>query len=375
MSSHTQAVNRIGIVVMLALALAAGLAAPALGQSAPAIVNGIPTLAPMLDRVTPAVVNISVVSETPAVSNPLYSDPYFRRFFDLPDVPLQERRLSAGSGVIVDAARGYVLTNHHVIADATEIAVTLKDGRRLHAKLVGSDPGTDIALLKVQADDLVAASFGDSDRLKVGDYVVAIGNPFGIGQTVTSGIVSALGRSGISDEGYEDFIQTDASINPGNSGGPLMTWDGKLVGINSAILSPAGGNVGIGFAVPSNIAAAVMNQLIEHGEVRRGWIGISIQDVTPDLAEALRLDTIRGAIIADIAPNSPAQRAGLRAGDVVIAVDRNPIHSAADLRNRIGLKPAGAELELTVVGRRGTRDVEVRTEAGGRAAANPLLVQ
>lgn len=358
------------ILFCAVLAIFASLPATALAQTVPGIAGQIPTLAPMLERVTPAVVNISVVSPAPAASNPLYGDPFFRRFFALPDSPPQQQRLSAGSGVIVDAAAGHVLTNHHVVADAGEIAVTLKDGRRLRAELVGSDQATDIALLKIEAMNLAALELGDSDDLRIGDYVVAIGNPFGLGQTVTSGIVSALGRSGINNDGYEDFIQTDASINPGNSGGALVTLDGRLIGINTAILSPAGGNVGIGFAVPSNMAVAVMNQLIENGEVRRGRIGIGIQDVTPDLAEALGLDDPTGAVIANVELGSTAESAGLKVGDVVTAVDGQAVHSSADLRNLIGLTPVGSEVTLTVKRDGGERQVTVRI---AEALAPPQL--
>ncbi|WP_449255222.1 DegQ family serine endoprotease [Bosea sp. (in: a-proteobacteria)] len=342
-----------------ALVLAGGLPSSAGGQ--PVLERRVerPTVAPVLARVTPSVVNIAVVAETPATSNPLYNDPYFRRFFELPEAPPPRQRMSAGSGVIIDAAKGHVLTNHHVVANAREIAVTLKDGRRLRAELVGSDQATDIALLKVEASNLVALEVGDSDTLQVGDYVVAIGNPFGLGQTVTSGIISALGRSGINNEGYEDFIQTDASINPGNSGGALVTLDGRLAGINTAILSPAGGNIGIGFAVPSNMAVSVMQQLIAHGEVRRGRLGVGIQDLTPDLAQALNLGDQRGAVIANVEPDSPAEKAGLRAGDVVTAVGGRAVHGATDLRNRVGLTPVGSRIDLTVKRSEGEKLISV----------------
>ncbi|ASY58212.1 HtrA protease/chaperone protein [Sinorhizobium sp. CCBAU 05631] len=301
------------------------------------------SLADVLEEITPAVVNIAVRSRTPAETNPLYNDPFFRRYFNLPE---QQQRLSAGSGVIVDAENGYILTNHHVVADAGEIAVTLKDRRRFTAELVGSDQATDIALLKIEAEKLTALPLGDSNALRVGDSVVAIGNPFGLGQTATSGIVSALGRGGINVEGYEDFIQTDASINPGNSGGALVTADGRLVGVNTAIIAPAGGNVGIGFAVPIAMASAVMQQLIEHGEVRRGRIGVSIQDLTPDLAEALSIEETSGAVVGSIEQNSPAASAGLQAGDVIIAVNNRKITGSADLRNRIGLAQVGSQVEI-----------------------------
>jgi len=234
----------------------------------------LPSLAPMLERTLPAVVNIASSGHVRVQESPLFSDPFFRHFFDLPDQQPQERRTQAlGSGVIVDAAKGYILTNNHVVDKADAITVTLKDGRNFKAKLIGTDPATDIAVVQIQAKDLTALKLGNSDRLQVGDFVVAIGNPFGLGQTVTSGIVSALGRSGLGIEGYEDFIQTDASINPGNSGGALVDLDGQLIGINTAIFSQSGGNIGIGFAIPINMAHEIMAQLIAHGEVKRGQLG------------------------------------------------------------------------------------------------------
>ncbi len=310
--------------------------------------RGVLTLAPLLAQITPGVVNIAVRSRVERPANPLLDDPFFRRFFDLPDLPRQRDVLSAGSGVIVDARRGYVLTNSHVVANADEVQVTLKDRRTYPARLVGGDPETDVALLQLDAPDLTAVPLGDSGRLQVGDVVIAIGNPFGLGQTVTSGIVSALGRSGLGIEGYEDFIQTDASINPGNSGGALVNSKGELVGINTAILGPTGGNIGISFAVPVNMARAVMAQLIEHGEVRRGRLGITIQDLTPERADSLGLSVRGGAVISDIEAGSAAARAGLAPGDVVVAVNGQPVLDADDLRNLIGLMPVGTELAIVL---------------------------
>ena len=342
---------------LLGMGLVAGPAPAAL----PAGSNGTATIAPMLQQVTPAVVNIAVLSRAPQAENPLLRDPFFRRFFNIPDQPQARPQVSAGSGVIVDARRGYVVTNAHVVENAQEIAVTLKDRRRLRATLVGRDAATDIALLKIQADNLVALPWGDSDRLQVGDFVVAIGNPFGLGQTVTSGIVSALGRSGLKVEGYEDFIQTDASINPGNSGGALVNFNGELVGINTAIIGPAGGSVGIGFAVPVSIVRSVMEQLVEHGEVRRGRLGVAIQDLTPDLADSMNLSGDAGAVIAKVEPGSPAESAGLRSGDVVVAVEGRPVRSATDFRNRVGLVRVGTPMQVTVLRNGNQRNLTLRT--------------
>lgn len=324
--------------------------------------DGILSLAPMLETVTPAVVNISVRSRVQARNNPLLEDPFFRRFFGFPEAeeaPPSREVVSAGSGVIVDGANGYILTNHHVIADAEEIRVTLLDGRWFVASRIGSDPDTDVAVLRIDASGLDQIRFADSDRLRVGDFVVAIGNPFGLGQTVTSGIVSALGRTGLMPEGYEDFIQTDASINPGNSGGALVDSLGRLVGVNSAILAPSGSNVGIGFAVPSNIARNVMGQLLEHGEVRRGRLGMLVQTLTPDLADAMDLPRGAGALVSQVAPGSPADQVGIVRGDVIVAMNGQSVRSSADLRARVGMLPVGREIMLSVLHDGVERDVRV----------------
>jgi Do/DeqQ family serine protease len=317
------------------------------GATLPADVRGLPTLAPMLAQVTPAVVNIAVAQAAPETSNPLLRDPVFRHFFGIPDSD-SEPDTSAGSGVIIDAQRGLVVTNHHVVDNAQEIVITLKDRRQVKAELVGSDPATDVALLRIHADRLTALHMADSDALSVGDFVVAIGNPFGIGQTVTSGIVSALGRSGLGIEGYEDFIQTDASINPGNSGGALVNLRGELVGINTAILGPTQGNVGIGFAIPANMVSAIIEQLLQSGEVRRGRVGLTTSDVTPDTAEEQSLPVTEGALVEQVDKDSPAALAHLQTRDVIIAINGHSVRTSSDLRNRVGLTPAGDELELKV---------------------------
>ena len=315
-----------------------------------------PSLAPMLKQVNPAVVNISTYSTRESSYNPLLNDPFFRKFFDIPEQAQPEQQMprkrqqSAGSGVIVNAGDGIVMTNYHVVRNADEVHVSLVDGRNYEAKIVGTDPELDIAILEIDADDLTEVRIADSSLLEIGDFVVAIGNPFGLGQTVTTGIVSALGRSGLGIEGYENFIQTDASINPGNSGGALVNLKGELVGINTAIISPAGGNVGIGFAIPVNMAKVSMRQIIEHGEVRRGQIGVGIQDITPELRDAFDLTKGQfGVLVTNVVEDSPAARAGIKSGDIIIEADGKTTSSTAQLRSRIGVKEVGDKVQLTIL--------------------------
>jgi len=308
------------------------------------------SIAPMLEEVLPAVVNISTRTRIKVRRHPLLDDPFFRHFFDIPDrQDKQRQKQSLGSGVIVDAGRGYVLTNHHVIEGADEITVTLRDQRQFTAQIVGNDPEVDLALLRIDAKDLTALPRADSDQVRVGDFVVAIGNPFGLSQTVTYGIVSALGRSGLGIEGIEDFIQTDASINPGNSGGPLVNMNGELVGINTAIVGPSGGNIGIGFAIPVNMASVIMTQLAKYGEVRRGQLGLVTQDLTSELASAFGLQQSGGAVVAQVIPGSAAERAGLRSGDVIVSLGNRNVTSSSDLRNAVGLLRVGTQIELGVM--------------------------
>ena len=317
-----------------------------------------PTLAPLIEAVSPAVVNISVRGSR-EVNNPLANDPFFQRFF--PPNGQQREFRSAGSGVIVDAAEGYILTNHHVVEDADEITITLVDDRELEAQVVGSDAGSDIAVLRVEQDSLAEMSLGDSDAVRVGDFVVAIGNPFGLQHTVTSGIISGLGRSGINPEGYEDFIQTDASINPGNSGGALVNLNGELVGINSAILSGSGGNIGIGFAIPVNMARTIMDQLVAFGSVRRGLLGVSIALLTAEIAENYELDSTSGALVTAVSTDSAAERAGLQIGDVIVSVNDEPVAGPVELRNAIGLMRPGDRVDVEFIrdGRRRTVEAEL----------------
>ena len=335
----------------------------------PEVGGAVPTLAPMLARETPGVINIAVRGKVRA-GNPLLQDPFFRRFFNLPQRTQPEERetQATGSGVIVDAQNGYILTNGHVVDNATKIEVTTKDNKRFTAKLVGRDTEADVAVLQIPAQNLTAVPLGDSDRLQVGDFVLAVGNPFGLGQTVTSGIVSALGRSGLGIEGYEDFIQTDASINPGNSGGPLVNLYGQVVGINTAILAPGGGNIGIGFAVPINMARRVMDQIIRYGEVKRGRIGVAIQDLTPELAQAMSTQQTEGAVIARVETGSSAEQAGLRTGDLVVAANGTAVHSGTQLRNMIGLARIGDQVTLKVDRRGSEISIPVRIEAATATA-------
>ncbi|MDE0049914.1 MAG: DegQ family serine endoprotease [Rhodospirillales bacterium] len=346
------------------LAALVGFAAPAQAHLA---ADEVPSLAPLVKEIGPSVVNIQVKGRLEQLQpesqepHPFFDHPFFKEFFGerMPERrrPQLRRPSALGSGVIVDAENGYLLTNNHVIEMAEEITVTLTDRRVFEAELVGADPETDVALLKIDADSLTALSFADSGELQVGDYVVAIGNPFGLGQTVTAGIVSAVGRSGLRLESYEDFIQTDAAINVGNSGGALVNLKGELVGINTAIYAGrVGGNIGIGFAIPINMAQRIMDQLLTHGEIQRGRIGVQIQDLTPEFAEALGTTHQRGALVAQVLPGTPAEEAGILAGDVIVGMNGESVIGATDLRNKVGLLRVGDAVRLSIV-----RDGETMT--------------
>lgn len=319
----------------------------------PAYMDGqaVPSLAPMIEKVRPAVVNIATRGSVDVENHPLLNDPLFRRFFKgFENLPQRREVKSLGSGVIIDAEAGYIVTNHHVIDGADEIAITLHDGQQLVATIVGSDSEADVAILKVEHGDLTDIPFADSSTSRVGDFTVAIGNPFGLGQTVTSGIISALGRSGLGIEGYEDFIQTDASINPGNSGGALVNLKGELVGINTAILASGGtGNVGIGFAIPINMVRVLTDQLIEFGEVKRGMLGVIMQNLTPELARAFGLDMHQGVVISQVVENSAASKAGLKVGDVISDINGVSVKNASAMRNMVGLMRVGAKMEIGVL--------------------------
>ncbi len=367
-----------GLAALLVLALAGQ--SQAVSQEA--FARGIPTLAPMLEEISGAVVEIATAREVPARRQfsfrgnemPEGLRRYFENFpeFNFPEGPRSLRR-GAGSGVIVDAGEGFVVTNHHVIDRAASITVRLSDGRSAEAELLGSDPHTDLALLRIDLDDLVEIAFADIETVRVGDYVVALGNPFGIGQTATSGIVSALGRAGLTNNNFEDFIQTDAAINLGNSGGALVDLEGNLVGINAAIISGSGGgNNGIGFAVPADMVQSVMEHLERDGEVRRGLLGVSISDVTPELAEALALEIDSGAMVMAVSPGSGAEAAGIEVSDVIIELDGENIGNSRELRNKVGLTLQGEEVEIALLrdGRRIELDAVIGAAAGGAVAGD-----
>lgn len=336
--------NILAVPVMAAALLTGGSSIAALPFSSG---KEVPTLAPLLEQVLPAVVHI----ETQATVIVRRNLPFpFREFFDMPQREnRRQQRSGAGSGVIIDAEKGHLITNNHVVDKAENIVVTLHDNRRFEAEVIGKDPDTDIAILKIEADKLHRITFGDSDKLRVGDFVLAIGNPFGLEQSVTSGIVSALGRSGLGIESYEDFIQTDASINPGNSGGALINLKGELVGINTAILGPSGGNIGIGFAIPINMALDITQQLLEYGSVKRGRLGVTVQSLTPDLAQAFGVQRSYGAVITSIEEHSAADEAGLKPGDIVLSINNEKVTNASDMRNFIGLLRADTRISLKVL--------------------------
>ncbi|MET0496653.1 MAG: Do family serine endopeptidase [Steroidobacteraceae bacterium] len=361
----------------LIAAIALGFSAVA-GAQLPEKVGNAPvtSLAPIIKRASPAVVNIATKGTIKEQGrNPLLDDPFFRRFFEAPqDSPREREFQSAGSGVIVDAKNGYIITNAHVIENASEITVTLFDDRPVKAEIVGKDTGSDVAVLKITAKNIVDMPLADSAKAEVGDFVIAIGNPFGLQHTVTSGIISALGRSGINPDGYEDFIQTDASINPGNSGGALVNLEGQLVGVNTAIFSRSGGNIGIGFAIPSNMVKAVMTQLIQYGEVKRGVLGVQLANAfTPEIAEGLGLENAKGALVQQVVDGSPADRAGIKAGDVITTVNSRAVSNASELRNTIGLLRIGDKVEIGLIRegkpRRVTAVIGDRDGAGGTGPA------
>ena len=343
---NTQLVKQLLLMSILAVCGSVPLIVHAAGL--PPYIDGqpLPSLAPMLERAMPAVVNISTSTAIQVSENPLMQDPFFREFFNVPEQSDRQQKNSLGSGVIIDSRQGWVLTNNHVIDKADKILVTLHDGRQLNAELIGTDPGSDIAVIHIPAENLIQLPIADSSLLKVGDFVVAIGSPFGLSQTVTSGIVSALGRSGLGIEKYENFIQTDASINPGNSGGALVNLRGELIGMNTAILAPTGGNVGIGFAIPTNMIMTIKDLLVKHGEVKRGLLGVTTQDLTPELVNAFNLENKHGAAISRIESNSPAAKAGLEPGDIIVAANGKPVKSSQDINNVVGLLQIGDKVNI-----------------------------
>jgi len=353
----------VSLVFMLGLGAVAS--SPAMAVSEEAASKGVPSLAPMLQEVTPAVVIVSTSQTSRAPESLRFrGEEDLRRFFNEQQGQADPRAVrGTGSGVIVDAEKGYIVTNHHVIADADVISVSLQDGREFTAKLLGSDASTDVALLEIEGDNLQELEFADIEDLRVGDYVVAVGNPFGLGQTVTQGIVSALGRSGLNNDNYEDFIQTDAAINMGNSGGALVDLEGRLVGINTAIISGTGTNAGIAFAVPVDMIASVVAHLERDGEVRRGQLGVQIQDLTSAMETALQTGAGKGALVTSVMPGSAAEAAGIEASDVIVEIDGRTIESGRELRNVVGLMSLNQEVELLVF--RDGQSQRVKAVVGG----------
>jgi serine protease Do len=329
--------------------------------------------APLLKPALPAVVSITSSRLVKVPQSPFFNDPFFQQFFggQMPHAPEEQREHGLGSGVII-SPDGYILTNNHVIEKSTDIKVTLPDKRQFPGKVIGADPQTDIAVVKIAATGLPTIPLGDSSKLEVGDYAFAIGNPFGVGETATMGIISATGRNGLSIEDYEDFIQTDAAINPGNSGGALLNALGELIGVNTAILSGGGGNQGIGFAIPINMAKYVMDQILKHGKVVRGYIGVGIQEVTPELARAFHVSAEKGALISGVEANSPGAKAGLQRGDVVTEIDGQPVQSANDLRLKVGTMTPGTTVHLKVDRNGEMRDFSfaLGEAPSGKTAAN-----
>ncbi|CZV46283.1 serine endoprotease DegQ [Enterobacter hormaechei] len=361
--------------LLSALALSVGLSLSASFPSSAALPSqvpgqeAIPSLAPMLEKVLPAVVSVQVEG-TARQSQRIPEE--LKKYFgeDAPDQQAQPFE-GLGSGVIIDAAKGYILTNNHVISQADKISVQLNDGREFDAKLIGGDDQSDIALLQVQnPSNLTQIAIADSDKLRVGDFAVAVGNPFGLGQTATSGIVSALGRSGLNLEGLENFIQTDASINRGNSGGALLNLNGELIGINTAILAPGGGSIGIGFAIPSNMAKTLSQQLIQFGEVKRGLLGIKGMEMSADIAKAFKLNVQRGAFVSEVLPNSGSAKAGVKSGDVIVSLNDKPLSSFAELRSRIATTEPGAKVKLGLIREGKPLTVEVTLDKSTSSSAS-----
>ncbi|ECE8157862.1 serine endoprotease DegQ [Salmonella enterica subsp. enterica serovar Muenster] len=367
MKKHTQLLSALALSVGLTLSAPFPALASIPGQAT------LPSLAPMLEKVLPAVVSVKVEG-TAAQSQKVPEE--FKKFFgeDLPDQPSQPFE-GLGSGVIIDAAKGYVLTNNHVINQAQKISIQLNDGREFDAKLIGGDDQSDIALLQIQnPSKLTQIAIADSDKLRVGDFAVAVGNPFGLGQTATSGIISALGRSGLNLEGLENFIQTDASINRGNSGGALLNLNGELIGINTAILAPGGGSIGIGFAIPSNMAQTLAQQLIQFGEIKRGLLGIKGTEMTADIAKAFKLNVQRGAFVSEVLPNSGSAKAGVKSGDVIISLNGKLLNSFAELRSRIATTEPGTKVKLGLLRDGKPLEVEVTLDSNTSSSASAEMI-